>query len=188
MKNRNCEIIDFNPVMPHVFVSKLKRPSNQKGFYEAGGLKEILCDLFLNEFLSDPLNFRKFIVFCRNEEDLIQLYECVELILGARFTNMKTRPWVQYHGSLGEKTLKWIHKSISSNGELEVKLLISTYKLVMGVDVKNLDLAVFIRYRILLKDSFYLIVSDPQIPSHAWSKELADWGEPTHLVADVPEQ
>ena len=145
MKNRSFEIIDFTPVMPQVFLSKIRRPSNQKGFYEAGGLKEILCALFLDEFLTDPMNSRKFVVFCHNEEDLIQLYECVELIIGDQFKNMKTRPWVQYHGSLGEKTLKWIHKRLSSAGDLEVKLLISTYKLVMGVDIKHLDLAIFIR-------------------------------------------
>ena len=59
---------------------------------------------------------------------------------------MKKRPWVQYHGSTGERTLSWIHHRLRSDGDLEVKLLISTYKIVMGVDLKDLDLAIFIRY------------------------------------------
>ena len=147
MKNRNFEIIEDNPVMPHIFVSKLKRPSNQKGFYEPGGLKDIVHDLYLEEFFSDPVKCRKAIIFCKNEEDLINVYEYIEQEVGARFENLKTRPWVQYHGSTGENTLKWIHHRIkSSKSDLEVRLFISTYKLAMGVDIKELDLAIFIRY------------------------------------------
>ena len=129
MKNRPVKIIDNNPVMPHVFVSKLKRPSNQTGFFESGGLKDLLLDLFLDEFILDPIKSRKAIIFCKNEEDLINVYECIEEEVGKKFENLKTRPWVQYHGSTGEKTLKWIHQRINSpEADLEVKLFISTYK------------------------------------------------------------
>ena len=147
MKHRKFEIIENNPIMPNLFLSKLTRPSNQKGFYEpAGGLKDILCDLYLKEFISDPLNSRKAIIFCKNESDLINVYEYLDLKLGKQFTNMKTRPWVQYHGSTGEKTLQWIHHRLkSSDKELEVKLVVATYKIVMGVDLKDFDLAIFIR-------------------------------------------
>ena len=147
MKIRNFEIIEQNPVMPHVFVSKVRRPSNQKGFLEPGGLKDILWDLFLKEFISDARNSRRAIIFCYNEEDLINVYECIENMAGGMFENMKTRPWVQYHGSTGEKTIKWIHHRIKNGeGDLEIKLFICTYKLIMGVDIKKLDLAIFIRY------------------------------------------
>ena len=146
MVHRKCEVIDFNPVMPNIFLAKLRRPSNQKGFYEPSGLKDILCSLFLNEFISDPLNSRKAIIFCKNELDLIQVYEFLEHEIGKQFTNMKSRPWVQYHGSTGERTLSWIHHRLKCDDDLEVKLLISTYKIVMGVDLKDLDLAIFIRY------------------------------------------
>ena len=150
MNNRIVEIIEQNPVMPHLFVAKLRRPSNQKGFSEEGGLKDILLNLFLNEFLSDPANSRKAVIFCASEEDLINVYEFIEQKVGDRFKNMKTRPWVQYHGSAGEKTLKWIHHRMKCGDEdLEIKLFVSTYKLVMGVDIKELDLAIFIRYCIL---------------------------------------
>ena len=146
MKIRNFEIIEQNPVMPHVFVSKVRRPSNQKGFLEPGGLKDILWDLFLKEFISDARNSRRAIIFCYNEEDLINVYECIENMAGDKFENMKTRPWVQYHGSTGEKTINWIHHRIKcGEGDLEIKLFICTYKLVMGVDIKKLDLAIFIR-------------------------------------------
>ena len=129
MKNRTVKIIDNNPVMPHVFVSKLKRPSNQTGFFESGGLKDLLLDLYLGEFIFDPIKSRKAIIFCKNEEDLINVYEFIEQEVGKKFENLKTRPWVQYHGSTGEKTLKWIHQRINSpEADLEVKLFISTYK------------------------------------------------------------
>ena len=42
--------------------------------------------------------------------------------------------------------LGWIlHRINSAEKDHEVKLYLSTYKLVMGVDIPNVDLAVFIR-------------------------------------------
>ena len=146
MINRRLEIIESNPIKDHIFVAKLKRPSNQKGFYENGGLKDILNKLYLHEFVCDPLNCRKAVIFCKNEDDLVNIYDFIEQQIGSQFPNMKTRPWVQYHSSIGEKTLKWIHQRMRSSGVLEIKLIISTYKLVMGVDIKNIDLAIFMRY------------------------------------------
>ena len=147
MKNRNFSIIDKNPVMPHLFISKLKRPSNQKGFCETGGLKDILSKLFLDEFIRDPKSSRKAIIFCKNEEDLIKVYEFIEKKIGDKHKNLKTRPWIQYHGSMGENTLKWIHHRIkSAEKDQEIKLFLSTYKLVMGVDIQNVDIAIFIRF------------------------------------------
>ena len=144
MTNREVLIIEQNPVMNNLFLAKVKRPSNQKGFYESGGLKDILSDLYLNEFILDPEKSRKAIIFCKNEEDLIKVYEYLELEIGNQHLNMKNRPWVQYHASTGEKTLTWIHKRLKGTGS-EVKLLISTYKLIMGVDLKDFDLAIFLR-------------------------------------------
>ena len=145
MMNRSVEIIEQNPVMPSLFLSKLRRPSNQKGFYEAEGLKDILSEIFLDEFIANPENSRKAIIFCKNEEDLIKVYEYLDLEIGNHYLNMKSRPWVQYHASTGEKTLKWIHQRLKGTAGSEIKLLISTYKLVMGVDLKNFDLVVFLR-------------------------------------------
>ena len=149
MLNRSFVVIESNPVMDHVFVSKLKRPSNQKSFYENGGLKDILSNIYLDEFLNDPLNCRNAIVFCKSEDDLVTIYDYIEQKIGSDFPNMKKRPWVQYHSSTGEKTMKWVHHRMKSSGKEVVKLYISTYKLVMGVDIQNLDLAIFIRYVIL---------------------------------------
>ena len=64
MTNREVLIIEQNPVMNNLFLAKVKRPSNQKGFYESGGLKDILSDLYLNEFILDPEKSRKAIIFC----------------------------------------------------------------------------------------------------------------------------
>ena len=58
---------------------------------------------------------------------------------------MKTRSWVQYHSSLGNNTLKWIHQRMEAADGKEVRLFIATFKLVMGVDIKDLDLAICIR-------------------------------------------
>ena len=165
MTNRKHLIIDKNPVMPHVFVATLRRPSNPKGFDEAGGLKDTLCALYLEDFLHDPLECRKAVIFCKNEEDLINVYEFIEDALGDKFKNLKNRPWIQYHGSLGVNTLKWIHHRIqSSDKSLEIKLYLSTYKLIMGVDVKDIDLAIFIRYfnSENLNQYFNVFFADPQ--------------------------
>lgn len=154
MKNRNFSIIDKNPVMPHWFLSKLKRPSNQKSFTEAGGLKDLLCDLFSDEFVTDPQNSRKAIIFCKSEEDLVKVCEYIEQEIGEKFRNLKVRPWIQYHGSTGENTLRWIHHRIkSAEKDHEIKLYISTYKLVMGVDIPNVDVAIFIRFVSILNES-----------------------------------
>ena len=81
---------------------------------------------------------RKAVIFCKNEEDLISVYEFIEDAVGDKFKNLKTRPWIQYHGSLGKNTLKWIHHRIQTKDKsLEIKLYISTYKIIMGVDVKH---------------------------------------------------
>lgn len=145
MTNRLLKIIDYNPVPNHILISKLKRPSNQKPFYDEGGLKDVLCDLYLSEFISDPENSRKAVIFCKSEEDLVSVYEFIEERIGDKFKNMKTRSWVQYHSSLGNNTLKWIHQRMEAADGKEVRLFIATYKLVMGVDIKDLDLAIFIR-------------------------------------------
>ena len=146
MNNRKFTILDTNPVLPNIFIFKLLRPSNQKTFTETGGLKDILHDLYLKEFISDPDKSRKAIIFCKSEEDLIKVYEHLEQEVGEKYDDLKTRPWIQYHGSCGENTLRWIHHRIKSSEEdLEIKLYISTYKLVMGVDIKDIDLAIFIR-------------------------------------------
>ena len=141
MNNRPLKIIDYNPVPDHIVVTKLKRPSNQKPFNDEGGLKDVLVDLYLREFISDPLNCRKAVIFCKNEEDLVNVYEFIEEQIGDNFTDMRRRPWVQYHSSVGINTMKWIHRRMG-----EVKLFIATYKLIMGVDIKNIDLAIFIRW------------------------------------------
>ena len=75
MTNRLLKIIDYNPVPNHILISKLKRPSNQKPFYDEGGLKDVLCDLYLSVFISDPENSRKAVIFCKSEEDLVSVYE-----------------------------------------------------------------------------------------------------------------
>jgi hypothetical protein len=67
---------------------------------------------------------------------------------------LKVRPWIQYHGSTGENTLRWIHHRIkSAEKDHEIKLYISTYKLVMGVDIPNVDVAIFIRFVSILNES-----------------------------------
>ena len=73
MVHRSFEVIESNPVTDHVFISKLQRPSNQKSFYEHGGLKDILSKLFLDEFFNDPLNCRNTIYFVRRKTILSTL-------------------------------------------------------------------------------------------------------------------
>ena len=145
MLNREHRVIASNPIKGHHLVTKLKRPSNQTGFNEEGGLGEMLVKLCLGEFVSDPVNCRKTVIFCKNEEDLVQIYEFIEGKIGSVFQNMKSRPWVQYHSSLGERTLKWIHKRLEKSEGEEIRLILSTYKLVMGVDLQDVDLAIFVR-------------------------------------------
>ena len=145
MVHRKFVVIESNPVMDHIFLAKFRRPSNQKGFYEEGGLAEILDKLFLDEFFNDPDNCLSTIIFCKSEDDIVKIYQHVEEEIGNQFQDMKKRPWVQYHSSTGQKTLKWIHHRMKSS-ENPIKLIISTYKLVMGVDCPSLDLAIFLRY------------------------------------------
>ena len=146
MLKREHQVIEFNPIKDYFLVAKLKRPSNQTGFDDDGGLREVLESLYLREFISDPVNCRKAVIFCKNEEDLVQIYEFIEGKIGSQYQNMKERPWIQYHSSLGERTLKWIHKRMQLSGRKEIKLYLSTYKLVMGVDLQDVGLAIFVRF------------------------------------------
>ena len=133
-------------MLQNIFIYKLLRPSNLKTFTETGGLKDILHYLYLKEFISDPDKSRKAIIFCKSDEDLIKMYEHLEQEVGEKYDDLKTRPWIQYHWSCGENTLILIYYRIKSSEEdPEIKLYIFTYKLVMGVDIKDIDLAIFIR-------------------------------------------
>ena len=127
MSNRKYVIIDSNPIRNHWLVAKLKRPSNQTGFQDKGGLEEMLLGLYVDEFVSDPLGCRKAVIFCKHEEDLIKVYSMIEEKLGSVYKDMKSRRWVQYHSSLGRKTLSWIHQRLeASSGHQEIRLIIST--------------------------------------------------------------
>ena len=189
MLKRRHKIIETNPVKDYFLVTKIKRPSNQTGFDEEGGLGEILGSLYLEEFVSDPVTCRKALIYCKNEEDLVHIYQFVEGKIGSQFLNMKRRPWVQYHSSLGESTLKWVHKRMELSGEGEIKLILTTYKLVMGVDLQNVDLAIFVRFALLPSaiyrtDSYY---SGLPTPYHALSREWVGWADPPSLVPNVLE-
>ena len=186
MINRSSEVIASSPVLEHLFLGKLRRPSNQRGFYEQGGLKEILDTLYLDEFFNDPVNCRRTIFFCKSEDDIVQIYEYVEQKIGQNFPTMKKRPWVQYHSSTGEKTLKWIHLRMRGS-EDPINLIISTYKLLMGVDCQNLDLAIFLRYVSVIDSNLcydYCELLGHQTVYHALSRGLVEWAGLFHLVPE----
>lgn len=145
MSNRKHMVIDSNPIRDHWLISKLKRPSNQTGFKDEGGLEEMLLNLYVGEFVADPTGCRKAVIFCKHEEDMIQVYSMIEEKLGSVYRDLKLRPWVQYHSSLGSRTLSWIHQRFDAADHHGIRLIISSYKLLMGVNLLDFDLAIFIR-------------------------------------------
>ena len=103
----------------------------------------------MNEFIEAPEDCSRTIFFCKNDEDIVHIYQYIESKLGDRYQNYKTRPWIQYHSSLGEQTLSWVQKRMEVTKGEDLKLIISTYKLVMGVNLQNFDLAIFLRYLLI---------------------------------------
>ena len=149
MFNRDHLVIDYNPIKDFQLLMKYRRPSNQTAFNENGGLGDLLQELYLNEFIEAPEDCSRAIFFCKNEEDIVHIYQYIESKIGDRYQNYKTRPWIQYHSSLGEQTLTWVQKRMEVTKGEDLKLIISTYKLVMGVNLQNFDLAIFLRYLLI---------------------------------------
>ena len=43
----------------------------------------------------DLENSHRCALFCKNEEDLVNIHEVIDVKIGDRFPNLKTRPWLQ---------------------------------------------------------------------------------------------
>ena len=67
MNGRSSVLIKRTPVLDHIFVNVVKRPSNKTDFFEEGGLSTLLNELCLDTFKADPLNSIRIIIYCQSD-------------------------------------------------------------------------------------------------------------------------
>jgi len=145
MEDRDCEVIDCNPVKLNPFYCTLLRPSNKTSFYASNGLCSMLRALYLDKFVINPMSQPTCIVFGRQEVVLGETSSFLVSRMEDAYPNNRTRPFVQYHGATDELTLSHIHKRIKNPGATPIKLFLATDKLIMGVDIQDIELVIYIR-------------------------------------------
>jgi len=145
MDERDCAIIDCSPVKLNPFYSTLLRPSNKTSFYDTKGLCVLLRYLFLDAFIRDPLSQPTCLIYGREEKVLGETYAFLQSKMEKDYPKNRTRPFVQYHGATDDFTLDALHKRITSPGDHPIKLFLATDKLIMGVDIQDIEVIIFIR-------------------------------------------
>merc|ERR1719186_854407 len=131
MKSRPHVIIKSTPIVTSSFYQLILRPSNQTDYYADKGLRSILYDLFLRQYVSDPLESKVAIFLFRQEDCLSDVYLDLENELGERFPVNSKRPFVMYHGASGAKTIQNVHDRIKSEDN-KITLYLATEKLLQG--------------------------------------------------------
>ena len=144
-------ILQASPVQAHVKFQTVKRPPNGVGydgeFDSSGtfkpGLGPLLNVLLLERFISDMKSGsdpKKAIVFFRTENQMMACYEYLLEQLPEFDGNKKVIPFVMNHGAVGEAT----DKNIVERKD-EIKLFLTTSKMIMGVDLKAIQVVIFVR-------------------------------------------
>ena len=144
-------VLAANPVQTHIKFSILRRPSNNFGFEGTEkidgsrnpGLLDLLERVYLKQYVQD-LNSgkepKKAIIFCRGNSMLGEVYCHLMAATNYRFKDCRDAPFVMNHSSLLPPTEKVIADRVS-----EISLYLSTNKMLLGVDLPNIDIIIFLR-------------------------------------------
>ena len=150
-KDDQIIILKASPVQDHVKFVTLRRPPNGSGFdgdFTASGsfkpgLGSSLDLIYLQRFVDDIRNgkpTKKAIIFFRTEMQLIATFEYLLEMLPEFDGDNKSIPFVMCHGALGKATDENIVKRKN-----EIKLFLSTSKMLMGVDLLDIQIVIFVR-------------------------------------------
>ena len=144
-------VLRASPVQDHVKFLTVRRPPNGTGFdgdYSSSGtfrpgLGSLLDSIYLQRFVSDIRNGvepKKAIIFFRTEMQLIATYEYLLELLPQFDGDNRSIPFVMCHGAVGKAT----DRSIVERKD-EIKLFLSTAKMLMGVDLNDIQIVIFVR-------------------------------------------
>ena len=144
-------VLQASPVQGHVKFQTVRRPPNGVGydgdFDSVGrfkpGLGPVLNILYLERFVSDVKagsDPKKAIIFFRTEYQMLAAYEYLLEQLPEFEGNNKQIPFVMNHGAVGEAT----DRNIVERKD-DIKLFLSTSKMIMGVDLKDIQIVIFVR-------------------------------------------
>ena len=144
-------LLTSSPVQSHIKFSMIRRPSNNYGLEgtvnkngeKQPGLLDLLNRVFLSQYVQDVMSGvapKRAIIFCRRNGVLGALYSNLMEQTQYRFTNCKDAPFVMNHSSLLPPTEKVLAERAS-----EISLYLSSNKMLLGIDVANIDVVIFLR-------------------------------------------
>jgi len=144
---RDPVILKENPVQSHYNFQIVERPPSlyqTSGKFDSSGefhpgVEALLNILYLNRFVANPLTAKKAMIFFRTENYLLDINDslCDRL---PNYSDPFTQPWIQCHGGTGEIT-----EALNYNRRNEITLFLTTTKMLMGIDLKGIEIIIFVR-------------------------------------------
>ena len=145
----NVTVLRASPVQKHMKFVTLRRPANGCGFDGivngsgkfCPGLSQILNTIYLKEFIGAMMTgqeVKKAIIFFRTEMQMLDTYEYLLSQL-PQFKDNEYIPFVMNHSIVGEAT----EKSFVERRN-EIKLFLTTSKMLLGVDLANIQIIIFV--------------------------------------------
>ena len=140
-----------NPIQSHIKFSMIRRPSSNFGLEgtdkkDGGrnpGLIDLLNRVYLDQYVADLLAGRKpktAIIFCRGNSMLGDIYGHLMYATEYKYKDCRDAPFVMNHASLLPPTEKVISERLS-----EISLYLSTNKMLMGINLPQVDFVIFVR-------------------------------------------
>ena len=150
-KDDEIVLLRASPVQDHVKFQTVRRPTNGVGFdgdfSSSGsfkpGLGHLLNIIYLERFISDirtGSDTKKAMIFFRTETQLLATYEYLQEQLPQFNGKNRIIPYVMNHGAVGEAT----DKNIVERKD-DIKLFLTTSKMIMGVDLNDIQIVIFVR-------------------------------------------
>ena len=153
---RNAPVIlKASPIQNHIKFVTLQRPSNNCGSFgrmdkegkDHPGLVALLKRIYLDTFISNTrlgLPSAKCIIFFRTESHMFDVND----FIGSELPHLKgsrEMPYVMNHGGLGPITSQDL-----IDRRNEITLFLSTSKMLMRIDIENIDVVIFVRVLCML--------------------------------------
>ena len=144
-------LLASTPIQSHIKFSMLRRPSNNYGLdgvikkngVRNPGTMDLLKRIYLQQYLRDleeGRNPKKCIIFCRGNDVLGAIYCRLMELTNFKYRDCRDCPFVMNHSSLLPPTQKVLDKRAG-----EISLYLSSNKMLLGIDLANIDIVIFLR-------------------------------------------
>ena len=152
-------VLRASPVQAHHKFVTVRRPPNNCDLEgridslgrEKPGLIQVLNRIFLRKYIEDmrqKLPVKKGLILFRTEKHMLDVFEYVREQL-PEYDDLNTIPYVMNHGGLGPATTRNI---ISRKNE--ISLYLSTSKMLLGIDIEQISVIIFVREGFNKKKTF----------------------------------